>query len=189
MKVHYIGFSHDEDEWRNCDELMGNGNLGRIVPRFSPSQVSLQDRGSLVCDRLKRKIKHALFSSKRESPEVRLEEPIELDVYDNVFKHIGLVKKDKGRSVHCVNSVLDPNLCKVLGDKWFERILNKNGDFAYVTKGTIQFWLHVKAAIKEFVDIGDKLFENYIENDMFLIFTFVRGDGVKIEYKTGQWKY
>ena len=95
----------------------------------------------------------------------------------------------KGREVHCINSPVHPELNQLLGNKWNERILNKNGDFSFVTKGTIQFWTHNRNSIKEFVDIGGHLFENQIENDSVLIFTFVRGDGVQNDYKGGQWKY
>lgn len=130
----------------------------------------------------------SLFSSKRESPEIRVEQEIEMDVYEHYFKRIGDVKIDKGRAVHCVHSPADPALVDLLGEKWSERILNINNDFSFVTKGTIQFWTHTKAAIKEFVNIGGNLYENQIENEIVLVFTFVRGDGVKQDYVNEEWK-
>lgn len=96
------------------------------------------------------------------------------------------MKKLRGHDVHCVDNNFD--LCDLLGDKWFERIQNINGDFCYVTPGTVQFWLHEKKAVKEFFYVGDKLLEGHIENDLLVIFTFVRGDGVKAEYHTNDWK-
>ena len=61
-----------------------------------------------------------------------------------------------------------------------ERILNKNWDFSYVIRGTIQFWLHEKTAIKEYVPVGNHLLENQVKKYyLLLIFTFVRGDGVR----------
>lgn len=92
-------------------------------------------------------------------------------------------------AVHCINSPSDPGLVKRLGEKWSERILNVNNDFSYVTRGTIQFWTHIKSALKEFIEIGGNLFENQIDNEVVLVFTFVRGDGVKQEYNSGDWKY
>jgi hypothetical protein len=52
----------------------------------------------------------------------------------------------------------------------------------------VRFWLNEKRSVKEFFYIGDHLFESQIGNDLQLIFNFVRGDGVKAEYKTNQWK-
>ena len=99
---------------------------------------------------------------------------------------IGVVKKSRERNVHCVNE--NHQLCNILGKKWYERIPNMNGDFCYVVSGTVQFWLHEKNPVTEFVYIGNKLFESHIQNDLELIFTFVRGDGVKAQYVTDLWK-
>ena len=80
------------------------------------------------------------------------------------------------------------NLDTVLGIKWNERILNTNGDFAYVYRQTVSFWLVEKKPITEYKYFGDSLIESAIENDTNLIFHFVRGDGVKAEYTSGEWK-
>ena len=190
MKVHYVGYPETDDEWRSCEELVAEGALGRVLPSFIPTGESLEDRAALFCDRLSRKIKLSLFSTKRESPEVRIEQEIEADVFNHWFKNIGVVKDSRGRHVHCIDSPIDPELTKLFGNKWSERILNANGDFCYVTKGTIQFWTHKKSFIKEFVDIGGTLFEKQIENELvFIFYTFVRGDGVRSAYRNGQWKY
>jgi hypothetical protein len=188
IKVHYIGFSEEYDEWRDCGELLENNNLGRVRRRYSATDKSLHDRSSLFFDRLGRNIKHSLFATKRESPEIRLEEVCEQDIFDNYLKSIGEVKKCRGREIHCVNNVTNQDMENILGDKWYERILNKNKDFSYVVKGTIQFWLHQKAPIKEFVTVGNQLIENEIENDLILVFTFVREDGTGKDYDTAVWK-
>ena len=75
--------------------------------------------------------------------------------------------------------------CGILWSKWYERIINFNGDFCYVIPNTVRFWLHEKRA-------GQRIFhllKNQIENDLQIIFTFVRGDGVKAEYHTNEWKW
>ena len=188
VKIHFVGYSEDFDEWRNADSFVNSekSDLGRLLPRFMPSEDSLPDRASALFSHLSKEIKFALFSTKRESPGVRIEERIELDIYHKYLQNIGVVKKLRGHDVHCVDNNFD--LCDLLGDKWFERIQNINGDFCYVTPGTVQFWLHEKKAVKEFFYVGDKLLEGHIENDLLVIFTFVRGDGVKAEYHTNDWK-
>jgi hypothetical protein len=93
---------------------------------------------------------------------------LEQDIYEGYLTKIGEIKKFKGKQVHCVNSVEDEGLAKLLGKKWYKRILNnKNGDFSYVIKGTIQFWLHQKPSIKEYLLVGKQLVENEI--DLLLI--------------------
>ena len=119
---------------------------------------------------------------------MRIEQEIEEDAFEHNFKHVGAIKYHKGRKIHCLNSPVDPELNHLFGVKWSERNLNINGDFSYLAKGTIQFWTHKKGPIKEFVEIGGHLFEKQIENDLVLVFTFVRGDGVKNLYKSKQWK-
>lgn len=91
--------------------------------------------------------------------------------------------------MHCVNSPVDPESNELFDSKWSVRIINANGDFCYVTKGTIQFWTYKKSFTKEFVDIRGTFFENQIENELSFVFTLVRGDGVRHVYESGQWKY
>lgn len=110
-----------------------------------------------------------------------------LIIYKEYLSNIGVLKKSRGRDVHVVDNNTD--VCNIFGSKWFERILNNNnGDFCYVIASTVRFWLNEKRPLKEFFYVGDHLLENHIENDLQVIFTFVRGDGVNAEYKTNQWK-
>ena len=136
VKVHYVGFPKSDDD----------GALGRLLPCYVPSDVSLEDRAGLFCDCLSKKIKRSLYSLKRESPEVRVGQEVENDVFNHLFKNIGTVKINKGRKVHCVDSHVEPSLNNLFGNKWSERILNANGDFCNIVKGTIQFWTHKNLA-------------------------------------------
>ena len=151
-----------------------------------PSVDSLPDRASAFFYTLGKTVKASLYSSKRESPDVRIEERIDADIYDNYLQNIGVVKKFRGKNVHALNNNSD--MCQILGSKWFERIVNVNGDFCYVVRITVRFWLNEKKPVKEFFYVGELLFENHIGNDLQLIFTFVRGDGVRTDYKTNDWK-
>jgi hypothetical protein len=113
---------------------------------------------------------------------VRIEECVDADIYESTLKNIGDVKKLRGENVHAVNN--NAALSHILGNKWFERIINISGDFCYVVAGTVRFWLTEKRPLKEFFYFGDYLLEHQISNDLLLIFNFVRGDGVKTQYNT-----
>jgi hypothetical protein len=56
--------------------------------------------------RLKREIKFSLFSTKRESPEVRIELPIDQDVFER-FEHSGRKMYRRGKWVYVVDRISD----------------------------------------------------------------------------------
>lgn len=57
VKIHFIGYSSDFDEWGDGDDLVDRekSSLGRLVPRFIPSEDSLTDRASALFNRLGQK--------------------------------------------------------------------------------------------------------------------------------------
>ena len=129
VKIYFVGYSSDCDEWTDGDAI-NNGetrNLGRLQPRFKPSDHSLTNRASAFLCYLGKEIKMYLFSSKKESPDVRIDHRIDMDVYKEFLKDIWVITKSRGRDVHLVNNNTD--LCGILGSIWYERIINFNGDF------------------------------------------------------------
>lgn len=75
-------------------------------------------------------------------------EQVDQDVYNKYLLNEGIVKKHKGKKVHFVNENF--SISHLLGERWFERIININGDFGYVIAGTVRFWLNEKRPLKEF---------------------------------------
>ena len=73
-------------------------------------------------------------------------------------------------------------LNSLLGARRDERIMNKNGDFAFVEEGTVKLWVHSRDPIRKFQFMGGKYLEAAIEQTPCLIFTFVRGDGNSADY-------
>lgn len=70
-----------------------------------------------------------------------------------------------------------------IGLKWSVRIMNENGDFAFVVPGTVRFWLASRNPIVEFKLIGDKYIRSEIDGGHQVVFTFVRGDSNRKGYK------
>lgn len=148
VKIHFIGYSNEYDEQRDANQLANNEKLalGRYAPRFFTSAQSLEDRvGAMFC-RLARKIKFGLFSSKREFPEVRMEECIDMNIYQENLADNGVVQKSRGRNFRCVNE--NRKLCDILRNKCYERILNVNGDFCYVVAGKVRFQIYEKNPVR-----------------------------------------
>ena len=94
--------------------------------------------------------------------------------------------RSRGKIVYSIrdNSDLD----NFLGVKWNERVFNEIGDFAYVVDGTVRYWLTRKIPIVEFKYKGDTFVKSEIEGLHLLVFTFVRGDGNKAQYISGNFK-
>ena len=107
VKIHYVGYSGDCDEWKSCEDF----NVGRMEARFQPGCSSCSDRASVFFARLRRKIKFSLFSSKREDPDVRIEEPIDMDIYDEFLKSPGEAKIIRGRVVNSITANLFLMIC------------------------------------------------------------------------------
>ena len=177
VKIHYKGYGSEFDEWRSCVEI---GLPIRLEKLRLPGEDSFEDRYNSFYDSLYREIKKKLYSTMRDDPDIRIEMTTDCDVFNNGLASVGKSLIERNRTVFKVKR--NKELNNLLGEKWDERILNKNGDFAFVEEGTIKFWLHARDPIKEFKCIGDKYLEAGIEQGPSLIFTFVRGDGNSADY-------
>ena len=96
---------------------------------FVPTDESIEDRTQSFYGQISREIKRKLWSGHREDPEIRIDINVDHDVFMRGLGNIpGFM--ERGRMVFRVekNRVLD----LLFGQKWDERILNLNGDFAYV---------------------------------------------------------
>lgn len=148
----------------------------------SPSFSSLDDRMELIHGELYREIKRKLYSGRKDDPSTRVEVRIDQDVFNGGLALAGKAKTERGKVVHSIDS--NQTLNHLLGLKWDERIFNENGDFAFVIEGTVRFWLARRNPIQEFKVIGGKYIKSEIEDNFYLAFTFVRGDGNRHNYAT-----
>ena len=181
VKIHYVGYSERYDEWRAC-ESEDNNLFQRMELLSSPSSSSLDDRMELIHGELYREIKRKLYSGRKDDPSTRVEVRIDQDVFNGGLALVGKAKTERGKVVHSIDS--NQTLNHLLGLKWDERIFNENGDFAFVIEGTVRFWLARRNPIQEFKVIGGKYIKSEIEDNFYLVFTFVRGDGNRHNYAT-----
>lgn len=180
MKIHFVGLSEEFDEWRDYDGERDYSPLVRLEKVFLPNGGSMEDRRNIFHDQLYRVIKRKLWSGRRDDPEVRIEMNVDPDVFSTGLGQVTLSTSQRGKDVYSVtdNRLLDG----VLGLKWDERIMNSSGDFAYVEKNTVRFWMTKKTPIQEYKYIGGKYVKCEIEDAYMLVFTFVRGDGNRRHY-------
>lgn len=109
MKIYFVGYSNKFDEWRDGDGIVNgekSSRIGRVMQRFEPNIDSLPDIASTFFYYLRKAITIALYSSKRESPNIWMEEQIDIDIYEEYVRNIGVLKKSRGRDVHVETTTL-----------------------------------------------------------------------------------
>ena len=175
-----MGFSEEFDERRDDDCERDYFSFVRLEKMFLPNGESMEDRKNIFHGQLYRVIKRKLWSGRRDHPDVRIEMNVDPDVFSSGLRQVTLSTSQRGKDVYGVtdNRLLDG----VLGLKWDERIMNSNGDFAYVEKNTVRFRMTKKSPIQEYKYIGSKYVKCEIEDAYMLVFTFVRGDGNRRQY-------
>ena len=167
------GFSEKADEGRDC--VIAEAPLAQ--------ELSLGDRINSFHERVYYEIKRKLWSGLRDDPSVRIEIIVDVDVFEKGLGQVVRGIQSKGKKIYAIKD--NNSLDHLLGLKWSERVFNENGDFAYVVKGTVKFWLAKRNPITEFKYIDGKLVRSAIQGLYMLVFTFVRGDGNKRQYISG----
>ena len=80
VKIHFKGYGHETDEWRDYDE--DNVPFQRLEKVYNPDEDSLEERMNIFHGQLYRNIKRKLWSSRREDPDVRIEVNVDTDVFN-----------------------------------------------------------------------------------------------------------
>ena len=125
VKIHYIGYSARHDEWRPVSDI-----IDKPMKQDTP-HAELASR-----------IKSSLTSSRKNSPEVRIEIPFDKGLYDS-----NASLKAKGKEVKIVRGVMHfsissySDLVPILGKNWHVRGINEVGDCCYVILETVRFYL------------------------------------------------
>ena len=73
LKIHFVGFSHEYDEWRDYDSESNYFPFVRLEKMFFPKESSLEDRSNIFHVELYRCIKRKLWSGRKDDHEVRIE--------------------------------------------------------------------------------------------------------------------
>ena len=100
-------------------------------------------------DNLAYQVKLALNSSRRCSPEVKIEVAMDLVIFRGRLAHVGTMLPAcvRGQPIYGIQHYRD--LDSFYGKGWHLRILNRGGDFCYCKKESMQFYLHKRKDITE----------------------------------------
>ncbi len=128
VKVHYLDKEWDSpkfDKWREADDIID-------IPQCLI--VSTSEIEAVLTQQLKTNIKESLHGQRKVDSIVNIELPVPRDFF-NIFAAIGR----KINNLFSLESI--SSFDGVLGRGWNWRVFNSQGDFAFVTPGTITYRL------------------------------------------------
>ena len=174
VKVHYIGYGNEFDEWRPKMEVVLN------KPSFQATAEPHSPLANLACCILKR-----LMPSRSESPDVRIQVPCDVTTFKDLEEKgtlMGNRSAQGGGLVRRYTIVSYADLDDLFGEQWHFRVVNTVGDFSYVILKTVVFYLVKSKPILKYEakkeDNGTLKFNPvYVEQPTSVVFSFVRGDG------------
>ena len=114
VKVHYDGYGSEDDEWRPAAEIVEV--RGTVPVPVNPEPLLIPTFS--LHQELAIKIKSSLISTRKGSPEVKIEMCFDKPLFDQGLKTRGTLKRMcRGIAYYTISSYSDLN--DLLGDKWF----------------------------------------------------------------------
>ena len=168
VKVHYVEkewVSHIYDEWRDAEEIV-------TVPDSFVNYTA--ETRELFLKRLGITIKESLHGQRKVDSAVKLRVDISKNLFEDLFLDKNLPPQTGRIRLHSFDQ-----WNSYLGKNWNVRILNCNGDFAYVMPGTLWYCLSDKKPLEEYsLDGGLRL----IHRGYLFTLQFVKGLGSKSDF-------
>ena len=151
VKVHYIGYGKEDDEWKDKSEIetvLGeDDNPASGIVETDPL-VGYQPFS--LYKELRIRIKRSLTCNRTASPLVKISMPFDIFLFNGGLKCYGVPSEKKcGIQHYKVNNYSD--LDDLLGSNWHFRGLNVNGDYGYAVLETINFYIHKSKSLVEFM--------------------------------------
>ena len=183
VKVGYIGFTDEYDEWRRLEDIVTVEEEEEYKEEednaySAPSQLKFCLFEELAC-----RIKLLLFSSRKGSPVCSVSMSFDRVHFDSLVMR-GIRKETKGKKdVYSLDSL--SKLDDLLGERWYIRGINVAGDFCYIEPGTVSFYLKQSKPKPDFqLKNNGTLVKRYFGMQNQLVFQFVRNDGTSRQWNS-----
>lgn len=175
VKIHFVGYSEEYDEWRDEDELE---NIEAEDQSQDPDPVTPYQPFSIYSN-LRTKIKQSLISGRKNSPIVKINMAFDFIQFSGGLKAAGKpFKVVHGVQHYKIERYQDLNPC--LGSSWHFRGLNPNGDYGYVQLETVDYCLRKSRCLVEYfpphID-NEPLIQCCTDTGYILSFSFVSNYG------------
>ena len=147
VKIHYVGYSSDFDEWRDEQELESLEEEG--YEEVQPTTASSYQPYT-IHKALRVRVKQALTCGRKTSPNIKITISFDLIQFNGGLKTVGVPFKTVHGVQHFkINHYRDLNY--LLGSNWHFRGLNTNGDYGYVELDTVDFCLRKGKCFVEYL--------------------------------------
>jgi len=179
VRVRYIGYGEEYDEWKDKDEIQiinaedppPNNNDSIVLENIAGYQPF-----SLYKE-LRLRIKCGLSCSRTGSPCVKISMSFDVLQFNGGLKCAGIPSEKKSGIRHYkLRNYADLN--DLLGRDWHFRGINANGDYGYVLLDTVDFYLVKSRSFVEYIPsvMKDDTFKSVrlkTDTGYSLVFTFV----------------
>ena len=170
VKVHYT-----EPEWNSS--LYDEWRLASEVIDIPECHISYTDElKDVFFSKLKIAIKESLHAQRKVDSLVNIEIDIQRDLFFDVFPH----PEHFSRKQHVQFLA---NWDTFLGPNWNIRVVNCKGDHAFVTPGTLVFWMRERRPLEEYAADGTLTF---LHRGFKFHVQFVRGLGNRFDLENIQ---
>ena len=150
VKVHYVGYSSDFDEWKKEDELECLPDEEEEASHTTTAAAIEPYQPYSLFRTLRLKIKQALTCGRKASPVINIVMPFDKMQFDGGLKTAGILSKTvQGVQHYKISHYRDLN--PWLGSRWHYRGLNDAGDYGYVVLETVDFCLRKSRSLVEYL--------------------------------------
>jgi len=180
VKIHYVGYNDDSDEWLESTDIVSlshNSSSATVTTSTVPAPPAIQPYS--LYSELGIKIKQLLKCERKASPIVKITTGFDYFLFTGGLQSAGTATKTvQGIVRYGIQKYSDLNL--LLGTKWHYRGINKHGDYAYVVLNSIEFYLRNRRSIVNYhpsESSGGPITSSKQETGYLLMFSFQHGYG------------
>lgn len=181
VKVRYIGYSSEYDEWRLRDEIV---DLSDDSSENDCTDFPASIQHFCLFQELALRIKSLLSSNRKGDPICRIIMSFDSISFDSLIVRSTALPKTRlnpRRQVYTIINVT--KLEDLLGERWYIRGLNLAGDFCFITPSSVKFYLrHNKGRADYQIQSDGTMLKKIYGKGCQLIFSFVRGDGTSAQW-------
>ena len=188
VKVRYIGYGSEFDEWRPMDDIVDltEENDSDWEEDSSDIFVTLgipTRKKFCLYEELANSIKSLLVSKRKGDPVCCVTMNFDTIYFDGLVSRCTLIKSSKESRAKYYTLSAFSKLNDLLGPRWYIRGINAAGDFCYVKPGSVKFYLRSCRGKSDYqlLDSG-RLEKCFFGKTDQLVFIFVRGDGISTQW-------
>lgn len=169
MKIHYVGFGSEYDEWKDPTEFVDITSPCVLSEKYDFHQdLALRIKSTLITS-----------GTRKSNPCVRIVMPFDEKTFMEGLALQGYIN-DTNKHYRITQYT---DLDELLGEGWHFRGLNSIGDYCFVVPNTVEYYLSRRRSLVHFIpNVNGSPIRVCTPQGFMLYFTFVRGDGTSSDF-------